>query len=200
VTVEVSLEAEASAADREAVVRVFESADIQADVRADYIRRSADLLPWLIVIGVVAARFLWTALGGAGDEAGRDAWRGLKSLVTGLYEARRSSESPQGGVSIRDSETSVEIQLPPGLPDQAYIRIIQIEFPNAPLSGILRWDDNAQDWTDVFAGQYRCFYPGCSADATQSRVRNPAPGAMESRLLCDLHAAAADIGDPKVWT
>jgi hypothetical protein len=101
VTVEVSLEAEASAADREAVVRVFESADIQADVRADYIRRSADLLPWLIVIGVVAARFLWAALGGAGDEAGRDTWRGLKSLVTGLYEARRSSESPQGGVSIR---------------------------------------------------------------------------------------------------
>jgi hypothetical protein len=31
-------------------------------------------------------------------------------------------------------------------------------------------------------------------------VRNPAPGAMESRLLCDLHAAAADIGDPKAWT
>jgi len=198
VIVEVSLEAEASAADREAVARVFESADIRADVRADYIRRSADLLPWLIVIGVTV-RFLWAAVGGAGDEAGRDAWRGLKSLVTGLYEARRSSESPQGGVSIRDSETGVEIQFPPGLPDLAYIRIVQIESPSAPLSGILRWDENAQDWTDVFAGEYRCFYPGCSADATQSRVCNPAPGALESRLLCDEHAAAADAGDPEVW-
>src|ERR1035441_4822016 len=179
-TVEVSLEAEASAADRAAVAGVFESVGIRADVQATYIRRSADLLPWLIVIAV-AVRFLWAAVGGAGGEA------------------RRSSQSPQGGVSIRDSETGVEIQLPPGLPDQAYIRIVQIATPSAPLSGILRWDEDAQDWTDVFAGQYRCFYPGCSADATQSRVRNPAPGAMESRLLCDKHAAAADVGDPQVW-
>jgi hypothetical protein len=200
VTVEVSLEAEASAADRAAVARVFESADIQADVRADYIRRSADLLPWLIVIGVVAVRFLWAAVGGAGDEAGRDAWKGLKWLVTTLYDARRSSQSPQGGVSISDQEAGVEIQFPPDLPDLAYIRITQMESPSAPLSGILRWDNDAQDWTDVFAGQYRCFYPGCSADATQSRVRSPAPGAMESRLLCDVHAAAADVGDPQVWT
>jgi len=198
VTVEVSLEAEASAADRAAVAGVFESVGIRADVQATYIRRSADLLPWLIVIAV-AVRFLWAAVGGAGDEAGRDAWKGLKWLVAGLYEARRSSQSPQGGVSIRDSETGVEIQLPPGLPDQAYVRIVQIATPSAPLSGILRWDEDAQDWRDVFAGQYRCFYPGCSADATQSRVRNPAPGAMESRLLCDKHAAAADVGDPQVW-
>lgn len=103
-TVEVSLEAEASPADQAAVAGVFESADIQADVRADYIRRSADLLPWLIVIGVVAARFLWAAVGGAGDEAGRDAWKGLKWLVNALYEARRPSQSPQGGVSISDQE------------------------------------------------------------------------------------------------
>jgi hypothetical protein len=63
-TVEVSLEAEASAADRAAVIAVFESADIRAHVKADYIRRSAGLLPWLIVIGVVAVRFLWAAVGG----------------------------------------------------------------------------------------------------------------------------------------
>jgi hypothetical protein len=197
--IEVSLEAEATAADRAAVAGVFESADIQADVRADYIRRSIDLLPWLIVISVVTARFLWAAVGGAGDEAGRDAWKGLKGLITGLYEARRSSQAPEGGVSIRDEEARVEIQFPPGLPDLAYIRIIQIETPSAPLSGILRWNEDGQDWVDVFAGQYRCFYPGCSADATQNRVRSPAPGAMESRLLCDAHAAAADEGDPQVW-
>jgi hypothetical protein len=198
-TVEVSLEAEASADDRAAVVAVFDSAEIRADVKADYIRRSIGLLPWLIVIGVVAARFLWAAVGGAGDEAGRDAWKGLKWLVAALYEARRSSQSPQGGVSISDQETGIEIQFPPDLPDLAYIRIVQIDSPSAPLSGILRWDGDAQDWTDVFAGQYRCFYRGCPEDATQNRVRSPAPGAMESRLLCDEHAAAADAGNPEVW-
>ena len=56
--VEVSLEAEASADDRAAVAEVFESAGIQADVKATYIRRSAGLLPWLIVIAVTV-RFLW---------------------------------------------------------------------------------------------------------------------------------------------
>lgn len=108
--------------------------------------------------------------------------------------------APQGGVSLKDSESKVEILLPPGLPDAAYHRLWEMESPNAPLSGILRWDDARQDWTDAFTGQYRCFYPGgCAAPAAQSRVRQPRPGVMLSRLLCDEHAAASDAGDPAVW-
>ena len=61
----------------------------------------------------------------------RDAWKGLKWLVAALYEARRSSPSALGGVSISDQETGIEIQFPPDLPDQAYIRIVQIDSPSA---------------------------------------------------------------------
>ena len=60
-------------------------------------------------------------MGGAGDEAGRDAWKGLKWLIIALYEAHRFSESPQGGVSINDPEARVEIQFPPGLPNHRRI-------------------------------------------------------------------------------
>jgi len=200
--IEVSLEEEASAADQAAVARVFESAGIEADVQADYMRRSIGvLLPWLVLILVTAgARFLWAALGGAGDEAGRDTWKGLKGLITGLYDARSSSQAPEGMVTIIiDEGKRVEIQFPQGLPDQAYIRIVQIAAPSAPLSGILKWDEESGAWKDVFAGQYHCKYPGCSAYATQNRVRSPRPDVMESRLFCDQHAAAADAGDPQAW-
>jgi hypothetical protein len=201
-TLEVILESEVPEVERAAVAEVFESAGIQADVKGAYIRRSADLLPWIIEITAAAtvARFTWAAVAGAGDEAGRDAWKALKRLITSLYEARRTSRAPQGGVNFRDSEAKVEIQLPPDLPDAAYRRLWEIENPVAPLSGILRWDNDLQDWTDVFTGQYRCFYPGsCAAPATQSRVRHPGPGVVLSRLLCDEHAAASDAGDPAVW-
>lgn len=200
-TVEVILESEVPDVERAAVAEVFESAGIEADVRGAYVRRSADILPWIIEITVAATavRFVWAAIAGAGDEAGRDGWKGLKKLIAGLYEARRASRAPQGGVSLRDSGSKVEIQLPPDLPDAAYRRLCEIENPTAPLSGILKWDNDLQDWTDVFAGQYRCFYPGCTAPATQNRVHNPGPAVMLSRLLCDVHVAASDAGDPAVW-
>src|SRR5690349_337610 len=87
-TIEVVLESEVTDLERAAVAEVFETAGIQADVQSAYVRRSADLLPWIIEIIVtgVGARFMWAAAAGAGDEAGRDAWKGLKKLITGLYE------------------------------------------------------------------------------------------------------------------
>jgi hypothetical protein len=200
-TIEVMLESEITDAERAAVAEVFESAGIKVDVQAAYIRRGVGLFPWIIDITVVAAggRFMWAALGGAGDEAGRDGWKGLKRLIAGLYGARRASRAPQGGVILKDSESKVEIQLPPDLPDEAYRRLWEIDDLTAPLSRILKWDIDVRDWIDVFTGQYRCFHPGCTAPATQSRVRQPEPGVMHSRLLCDRHAAASDAGDPSVW-
>jgi hypothetical protein len=82
----------------------------------------------------------------------------VKKLIIGLYEARQASRAPQGRVSvIRDSASKVAIQLPLDLPDAAYRGLLEIEKPTAPLSGILRWDNDLQDWTDVFTGQYRRF-------------------------------------------
>ena len=114
-TVEVILESEVTDAERAAVAAAFESAGVQADVQGACIRHSADLLPWLIEIIVtgVGARFMWAAAAGAGDEAGRDVWKALKKLITGLYEARQASWAPQGRVSLRDSDSKMRSSFPP---------------------------------------------------------------------------------------
>jgi hypothetical protein len=166
-----------------------------------FIRRSTSVLPWIIeiVVGGAIGKFLWAAAAGAGDEAGRDGWKALKRLIIQLYEARKASRAPQGGVTIRDKETGTLIQLPPDLPNEAYQRLYEIETFSAPLSGLLRWDAEAEAWRDMFVGEYRCMYPGCLSDATQSRVNRPSPKVMLSRLLCDDHAAAVDDGDMTPW-
>src|SRR5690348_16003245 len=103
---EVMLETECTDADIAAVTEVFETAGIQADISPVLARRSADLLPWVLVLGgiSVAWTFVKAAVQGAGDEAGREGWRALMRLVKALYEARKDSRSSQGMVSIETSE------------------------------------------------------------------------------------------------
>ena len=121
-----------------------------------------------------------------------DKW--LRDNVAKLFDLKAPTESQQRLLHM----VSLRLTLA-DLPDAAYRRLCEIENPTAPLSGILKWDNDIRDWTDGFAGQYRCFYPGCTAPATQNRVHNPGPAVMLSRLLCDVHAAASDAGDPAVW-
>lgn len=202
-SVDVVLESECTAADIDAVEAVFETAGIPVNVRAGYIRESAADLPWLIIIFVgvwAAGTFVKAALQGAGDEAGRDAWRVLMRLIKAIYEARRPSQESQGSVSIRIADPPVEIPLPSGLPEVAYQRLFEIEVPRARLSGILMWDNEAQAWVDAFAGKLRCGYPRCLASATQGRVRHLSEATVQRREFCDEHAEAADAGDPAAWS
>jgi len=200
-TVEVSLESGCDEAECLAVAEVFEDAGVRAAVRGNLIRRSADLLPWIIDITVAGLvwKFLSAAVAGAGDDAGRDGWKWLRGVLTGLYEARRASRAPQGGVILRGEEEGVQIQLPPDLPDQAYRRLYEIENLEAPLCGVLVWNEEEQDWTDALQGKMRCAYPGCKAWATQSRVHRPTPTVTLSHPFCDSHAEAIDAGDLTAW-
>lgn len=127
--IEVLLESECSDTDRAAVAAVFEAVGIQANVRGAYIRESAAILPWLIIIGTGYASwtFVKAALQGAGDEADREGWRMLLRLVKALYEARSNSPAPEGTVSVQAEQPQVEIPLPPDLPELAYRRLWQIE-------------------------------------------------------------------------
>lgn len=112
----VSLEKECTEADRAAVAEVFDAAGIPADVGGSIIRLSAAHLAWIVAIGLpglAAWTFFKAALLGAGDEAGRDGWRALMSLVKGIHEKRSAvSQAPEGEVSITTADPSVEIALP----------------------------------------------------------------------------------------
>lgn len=199
--IDVMLETECTDADITAVTQVFETAGIPADISAVYARRSAGPLPWVIIIGggYIAWEFLKSAVQGAGDEAGRDGWRALMRLVTALYEARKDSRAEQGTVSIEPSEVQ-EILLPPDLPEEAYRKLWEIEEPHASMSGQLRWNDETQAWADALARTMRCDYPGCQDWATQTRAKHPGTPEWVRREFCDVHAAAADLGDPQAWT
>jgi len=201
--VDVILESECSAADLTAVAEVFKAAGISAEVRAAYVRESAGDLPWIILVGLplwAGGVFLGAALQGAGDEAGRAGWRALMRLVRDLYEARKASRAPEGTVSLGISDPLLEIPLPPDLPDVAYRHLCEIEEPRAMLSGILMWDNKSQAWTDARAAKYRCDYPpDCYDWATQGRVHQSTGTSFVRREFCDVHAAAADTGDPQAW-
>ena len=199
---DVLLESECSDADLAAVAEVFADVGIPAEVAGAYVRRSAAELPWLVIIGVGAwatGTFLKAALQGAGDEAGRAGWRALMRLVKALYEARAGSRVSEGTVSIQAEEPRVEISLPPDLPDLAYQQLWETESPDAPLSGILMWDNETQAWINALARKLRCAYPGCQDAATEGRTRRLTESRTERRDFCDLHASAADSGDPQAW-
>ena len=104
--IDVMLEPSAQTPDIAAVAAAFTAAGIQAEVSAVYARRSADLLPWVIIIGGGFLPWVFlkaAAVQGAGDEAGRDGSRALMRLVTALYEARKDSRAKEGTVSIEPS-------------------------------------------------------------------------------------------------
>ena len=163
-------------------------------------RRSAAPLPWLVDIEAGLKYLALAAAAAFGAGPGSDAWQGLKRLVQSIYKAREDSNARQGGITLRDSDTNVEIPLPPDLADEAYRRLYALAEPKAPLSGILVWNAGKQEWIDVFEGKLRCDYPDCTKPATQVRLSQPSPGTMSRRTFCDRHAAASDTGDLQAWS
>jgi len=198
---DVILESECTDADIASVTEVFETAGIPAEIRGAYVRESYRLLPWVVIIGggYAAWTFIKAALQAAGDEAGRDGWRALMRLVADLREARKGSRAPEGTVSIRTYDPPLEIPLQPDLPEMAYRQLLEIEAPQAPLSGILMWDGEAGVWRDAWARTSRCDYPDCHEWATQGRVNRPTATTAVRREFCDAHAKAADAADPRAW-
>jgi hypothetical protein len=193
--VEVILESEATDADRAAVAEAFASVGITAQVEGAYARRSAQVLPWLIEIERDLKYLVDALILGGVAAAGADGWKALRELVGRLYKARRG----EGNVVVRDPDTNTEIPFEPDLPDEAYQRLLEIESPRAPQSGILRWDRERRQWVDPLAGRFRCRYPGCTEAATEGRVRQLSPTSSERREFCDPHAAAVDLGDDHAW-
>jgi hypothetical protein len=133
---------------------------------------------------------------GATAAAGADGWAALKGLVGRLRGARTN---PDGNITIREVESGTEILLTPELPDEAYQRLLELEDTRAPRSGILTRDREQRAWVDPLAGHFRCRYPGCVEPATEGRVRQQGPTSIERREYCDIHAAAADLGDERAW-
>ncbi len=140
------LEREATPQDVAAVEAALSEAGIDGKVKANYMRKSAGLLPWALWIVVPAASLF---LNGFLSEAGADAYRSLKSLILKLYEARRQSPAPKSTILLRDEGAHEHVLLDEDLPDKAWQTLFTIEIHQTE-SGTLRWDFKVEAWRDVW--------------------------------------------------
>jgi hypothetical protein len=191
-------------ADLVAVTQAFDEVGIRADVRGSIIKLSMADHPWDLVIMIPVAiggwAFFKAALQGAGDEAGREGWHALMHFVRKLYEKRNASSSvPEGTVLLDAAYPPAQVRLPSDLPDVAYQRLYEFADLRAPLSGVLIWDRDAELWRDPLVDARVCQYPNCSKQAAEQRARCENGSVCDRRFFCEVHTAAADMGDEQAW-
>lgn len=137
----VSIEAEATEEEIDAIAAVFARYGLKSEINAGLLRLSQGPLPWALEISVVLTSFL-SAFGAA---AGGDTWRGLKALVAALYAARRGRGKPDGVIKLH-ADGGRLIQLDDDLPDVAYE---EIEEGRLDRRGLYVWDPERQGWKRI---------------------------------------------------
>ena len=116
---------------------IFDEAGAPAVITAGYGRRSAELLPWVMLIKAPLGAFLMAIA----TKAGSDAWDALKVLVKRVYAERRRPGHRDGTIRLDDEALTVILTL--DLPDRAYKQLADGEFP---ATGYFLWDDASGSW------------------------------------------------------
>jgi hypothetical protein len=131
-----------------AVTAVFRDAGIDVEFEPGLMRLSQDPLPWVVYFSVAAPilTFLSAFAKKTGELAAEDAWPVLKDVVRRIVAARRDSE--QGQIELRDVESRTTVQLLPGLPDEAYQRLFELDWSRAG-KGKMGWDARRKEWIDL---------------------------------------------------
>lgn len=142
--IEVLLDATASDGEVDEVRQAFAVAGVEADVRAAYERKGIGDFPWIVMITAPATAFL-TAIAAA---AGKDAYDAAKSLVGGVWAARRRGSGPRGDMILRDEQTDIWIFLEPDLPAEAYEKLVTLDLASFKTDrfGYLRYDRERGEW------------------------------------------------------
>lgn len=122
-----------------ALQALFDEAGAPAVVKAAIARRSADLLPWAMLIKAPLTAFL-TALAA---KAGSDAWDALRAFVAKVYAERRRSGRPEGAIQFEDEDGQRTVILTDGVPDAGYEQLAEGELPE---TGYFVWDEDTSSW------------------------------------------------------
>lgn len=135
-----------SASDEEvdAVREAFATAGIHADTSYRYGRKGVGEFPWIVLILAPATAFL----SGLGAAAGKDAYDVLKRLLRDIWSIRKRLSGPQGHVSLRDTDTRIEVILEPDLPHEAYEKLLGLDLSSFKW-GPLRYDRELGEWTSL---------------------------------------------------
>ena len=140
--IDILMDSDANASEVEAVTDVAREIGIHGSVQADYSSRAAIELPWVIFllapVGVFFSAF-FTALG---QEAGRDAYPGIRRLISRFFGARRNSN---GSVVLLDENTRTHIVLDADVPEEAYRQLAQKGLEQLK-GGYWTWDSKLNVW------------------------------------------------------
>jgi hypothetical protein len=141
--ISVSINDFASPEELEAVEDAFRSAGIDAEVKANYMMKSADAVPWIVSITLASAAGAFFQ--GFFGKLGGDAAAKLQGWVRDLRKALESSPAKPGSIVIRgESRTTIVIGDPP---EQAYESLLELDWEKVEGSYLL-WDDDVGEWQD----------------------------------------------------
>jgi hypothetical protein len=137
-----------------AVESVFRAANVPATVRDDYVRLSAEVLPFVVMfiapVTWVAAKFAGgfaaKAREDAWDEYRSGGWRGLSRFITEIAAARQGRA---GRTTIRDP-TGPDLDLAYGIPDEALQELAELDW-DVMRNGDLGWDPVTGQWLFLHA-------------------------------------------------
>jgi hypothetical protein len=141
----VQVDVEASAAEVRDVEDAFARAGFaEIIVRADQVRRSTGLLPWIVAvtIGVPVKSFF----DGFFATPGERAYDALGAWVKDIWRARHS-DVRAGSISIEDPDGTTVI-LSTTIPDEAIAALADLDWDQL-CGGYLIWNAERREWQDV---------------------------------------------------
>jgi len=140
----VAIETEASPEQLAAVAEEFARAGFGVEVEASYARRSADLLPWVILLELrVQTKPFFDAFL---TQAGADTYTAIKNFLRRMSQARKGAGTGEGEIRIRDPDKTWVI-LRSTLPDEAIEALRDLDW-DAVRGDYLEWDYSRKVWYD----------------------------------------------------
>jgi len=139
---DVSIEAEATAGQEEAVNEVFRRAGFEVESHATIFRASADLKPWLVHVTVLVPLAAFFAAIGA--QAGKDAYAVAKAWAKDMFEARKNSGLGRGSIVLHDLN-GTQLILSSQWPDGAFDALPELDWAELE-GGYLTWDETEGRW------------------------------------------------------
>jgi len=141
----VHADVEASRAEVREVEDAFARAGfVEIRVRADEVRRSTGLLPWIVAvtIGVPVKSFF----DGFFATPGERTYDALEAWVKDIWRARHS-DVRAGAINIEDPDGTTVI-LSTTIPDEAIAALANLDWDQLR-GGYLIWEDEQRQWRDV---------------------------------------------------
>jgi hypothetical protein len=138
---DVLIDAEVPVDQERLLVDAFALLGVTARTRVVPTRRGVGELSWLVLVSLPLQAFLASV----GTKLAEDAHQGLRALVGRLVHRDRSRPADQRPMVLRDVATGLQIVLEPGLPDEGYRQLLDLDLSRFQL-GPVHYDRHQGRW------------------------------------------------------